>query len=181
MPRKKKPTAVSIQDLSLEELNHEIERRQEQAAVLEEERAELLERVGEIDALLQDMGAAAPRGRTARKTGRSSAKSHTSGRSRSNKKASHKTAARAGGRSSRKRGPSKPTGSRKRHRNDTNLVEALSQVLSGTTMGVSEVAQAVQDAGYKTTSPNFRTIVNQTLLKHTDVFTKKGRGQYTAK
>lgn len=69
---------------------------------------------------------------------------------------------------------------RRRPRNETNLVEALAQVLKGKTMTVTEVAQAVQDAGYKTTSANFRTIVNQTLIK-SDRFKKVGRGQYTAR
>jgi hypothetical protein len=72
-------------------------------------------------------------------------------------------------------------GTRKRPRNKMNLVEALGAALRGRTMGVSEVAAAVKKAGYKTTSPNFRTIVNQTLLKHKSVFDKVGRGQYTAK
>lgn len=71
-------------------------------------------------------------------------------------------------------------GGRRRPRNEMNLVEALAQVLKGKTMSVTEVAQAVQDAGYQTTSDNFRTIVNQTLIK-SDRFKKVGRGQYTAK
>ncbi len=169
MPRKKKQAAVSIQDLSIEQLNQEIERRQEEAALLEEERAELIERVDEIDAMLDELVSVSP-GK------RGPGRSRTSGRSHSTKK----TASRSS-RAMNRKAPTKPRGSRKRHRNDTNLVDALRGVLSGTTMGVSEVAEAVQVAGYKTTSPNFRTIVNQTLLKHTDVFTKKGRGQYTAK
>ena len=61
------------------------------------------------------------------------------------------------------------------------LHAALHNVLNGTTMGVSEVAQAVQKAGYKTRSENFRTMVNITLLKRKDLFKKKGRGKYTAK
>lgn len=71
-------------------------------------------------------------------------------------------------------------GGRKRPRNDSNLVEALKKVLSGKTMSVTDVAGAVQKAGYRTTSPNFRTIVNQTLLKKTH-FRRVGRGKYTAK
>lgn len=71
-------------------------------------------------------------------------------------------------------------GGRKRPRNETNLIEALRKVLSGKTMSVTEVAGAVQKAGYRTTSPNFRTIVNQTLLKK-QYFKRVGRGKYTAK
>jgi hypothetical protein len=68
---------------------------------------------------------------------------------------------------------------RTRAKNEAPLLDALKEVLKGKTMGVSEVAEAVQKAGYKTTSPNFRTIVNQTLLKKKH-FKRVGRGQYTA-
>lgn len=70
-------------------------------------------------------------------------------------------------------------GGRKRPRNDSNLEQALAKVLKGKTMGVTEVAEAVQVAGYRTTSPNFRTIVNQTLIR-SDLIKKVSRGQYTA-
>lgn len=69
---------------------------------------------------------------------------------------------------------------RKRPKNDTNLVEALHKVLDGKTMSVTEVAEAVQDAGYMTTSPSFRTIVNQTLI-NSGKFKRVERGRYTAK
>jgi hypothetical protein len=82
-----------------------------------------------------------------------------------------------------KRGPGRPVGStgRKRPKNETTLVDALAKVLKGKTMGVSEVAEAVQASGYKTNAENFRTIVNQTLIKNGKVFKKVERGQYTAK
>lgn len=83
-----------------------------------------------------------------------------------------------GGRSSGK-GPAIPAG-RKRPINDMNLVEYLQKVLKGKTMGVTEAANAVMKAGYKTTAANFRTIVNQTLIKHKTIFKKVQRGQYTA-
>jgi hypothetical protein len=69
---------------------------------------------------------------------------------------------------------------RKRPRNETNLAEALAKVLKGKTMSVTEVAGAVQRAGYRTSAANFRVIVNQNLIKHRDLFKKMGRGQYTA-
>lgn len=68
----------------------------------------------------------------------------------------------------------------KRPRNEQNLVEALRSLLKGKTMNVTTIASEVQKAGYKTTSPNFRTIVNQTLLK-SDKFKKVARGQYTSR
>lgn len=88
-----------------------------------------------------------------------------------------------------RRGPGRPPGSgagkrrgrRPGRRNASSLVESLRGVLSGKTMSVSEVAEQVQKAGYKTTSPNFRTIVNQALLANKNTFRKVSRGQYTAK
>lgn len=71
-------------------------------------------------------------------------------------------------------------GGRRRPRNDSNLVEALYKALSNATMSVSEVAVAVQQQGYRTTSPNFRTIVNQALIKDKR-FKRVGRGKYTVK
>lgn len=69
---------------------------------------------------------------------------------------------------------------RVRPRNETNLVEALAKVLKSATMSVTDVAAAVQKAGYRTTSPNFRTIVNQTLI-NSGAFKRVGRGKYTVK
>jgi hypothetical protein len=69
---------------------------------------------------------------------------------------------------------------RKRPRNESNLAEALARVLKGKTMGVTEVAEAVQKAGYQTSAENFRTIVNQCLIKNNKMFKKVSRGQYTA-
>ncbi|MEM9064977.1 MAG: hypothetical protein AAGB51_05750 [Planctomycetota bacterium] len=71
-------------------------------------------------------------------------------------------------------------GVRKRPKNDMNLEEALASVLTGSTMGVTEAAEAVQRAGYMTSSANFRTIVNQTLIR-SKKFKKISRGQYTAR
>mgnify|MGYP001797748407 CR=1 FL=1 len=69
----------------------------------------------------------------------------------------------------------------KRHRNATSLVEVMREVLSGTELNVTELAEEVQRAGYMTTSPNFRTIVNQTLIKYPKMFKRVSRGVYTAK
>jgi hypothetical protein len=69
---------------------------------------------------------------------------------------------------------------RKRPRNDQNLADALAEVLSKQTLSVTEVSEEVQRHGYRTTSPNFRTIVNQTLIKDPR-FTRVGRGLYTSK
>jgi hypothetical protein len=61
-----------------------------------------------------------------------------------------------------------------------SLVAHLKKVLDGKTMGVSEVAEAVQHGGYQTSSPNFRTIVNATLINKKHGFKRVDRGQYTA-
>ncbi len=69
----------------------------------------------------------------------------------------------------------------RRPRNQMNLVNALKKTLSRKTMSVADATTAVQRAGYKTSSGNFRVIVNQTLLANPKVFKKVARGQYTAK
>ncbi|MEX0877055.1 MAG: hypothetical protein WD114_06310 [Phycisphaerales bacterium] len=72
-------------------------------------------------------------------------------------------------------------GIRRRPRNEKNLVDTLADVLKGKTMSVTEATQAVQQAGYITTAANFRTIVNQALIREKKVFKKVARGQYTTK
>lgn len=68
---------------------------------------------------------------------------------------------------------------RKRFRNDSKLADALVDLLSDQTLSVTEATQKVQDAGYRTTAANFRTIVNQTLIRDTR-FKRVSRGQYTS-
>ncbi len=67
-----------------------------------------------------------------------------------------------------------------RPRNESSLVESLKKLLTDKVMSVTDVAEAVQKAGYATTSPNFRTIVNQALIA-SGKFKRVERGQYTAK
>lgn len=69
---------------------------------------------------------------------------------------------------------------RKRPKNDLNLIEALSRLLTNSELSVTDATQAVQDAGYKTTAANFRTIVNQTLI-NSGRFRRVSRGVYTTK
>lgn len=75
--------------------------------------------------------------------------------------------------------PGKPEGG-KRFRNEQTLPEALTALLKGRTMSVSEAAEAVQKAGYRTTSSNFRTMVNIQLVNK-DRFKKVSRGRYTSR
>lgn len=67
-----------------------------------------------------------------------------------------------------------------RARNAMTLPDALAQVLSGVEMSVTEAADAVRASGYQSSAANFRTMVNQALLKDKR-FTKVSRGRYTAK
>ncbi|MFG0242650.1 MAG: hypothetical protein ACF8R9_07705 [Phycisphaerales bacterium JB054] len=139
------------------ELQAELQRRSRDLATLEAKRDELLSKVdgieAEIAAINGALGASTVSARGRRSAGRPRAG------------APIRVTRMAGGR---------------RPRNESSLEVALANTLKGKTMGVSEVAAAVQEAGYKTTSPNFRTIVNQTLIK-SDLIKKIGRGQYTAK
>lgn len=68
---------------------------------------------------------------------------------------------------------------RRRPRNEMPLTDALVDLLKDKTLSVTEAAIEVQRAGYKTTSPNFRTIVNQTLLRDKRI-KRVGRGLYTS-
>jgi hypothetical protein len=68
----------------------------------------------------------------------------------------------------------------RRPRNDRSLVDVLTMVLKGKTMGVAEAADAVQATGYTSNARNFKLIVNQALIK-SEKFKKVSRGQYTAK
>lgn len=152
---------ATLRSASAGDLQAELQRRAGQVADLEARRAELMAQVDEIDSEIGAINAAlgAPAGRGgARRAARPARGSKAPGRRRA--------AAKRGG--------------RKRPRNDSSLEVSLANVLKGKTMGVSEVADAVQAAGYKTTSPNFRTIVNQTLIR-SDLIKKIGRGKYTAK
>lgn len=70
-----------------------------------------------------------------------------------------------------------------RARNSMSLVATLESVLEKHPKGisVSDILDAVQAAGYKSSSPNFRGIVNQTLIKERKKFTSVARGIYALK
>ncbi len=78
------------------------------------------------------------------------------------------------------RGRRRVAGRRVRPKNAMNLAQALARLLKGRTMGVTEASVAVRKAGYRTNAENFRTMVNQALIKHRNLFKKVSRGQYTA-
>jgi hypothetical protein len=66
-----------------------------------------------------------------------------------------------------------------RGRNEQSLVEALESVLKSASkpMQVADITSAVQQRGYRSSSANFRGIVNQTLIKEKR-FGQAGRGLY---
>ncbi|MBL0871062.1 MAG: hypothetical protein IBJ18_10850 [Phycisphaerales bacterium] len=132
----------SLANLSVEEIQRELKRRQRGATKLHRKREKLLQKVAELE----------------------------------------KQILAAGGSLGGSGGGRGPGGGRKRAKNDSTLVEALAKVLKGKTMGVTEVASAVREAGYISNSPSFRTIVNQALInpKNKSLFKKVARGQYTA-
>jgi len=139
--------------ISTSELRRELDRRAAQASTLEVKRVELAKELAQIDAEIAALGGEA----TASGSGAES-------RSRIIKRHARRSAA-----------------ARTRAANEVPLTTALHDVLKGKTMSVGDAAEAVQKAGYKSHAANFPKVVNLTLLKHTDLFTKKGRGQYKAK
>jgi hypothetical protein len=69
-----------------------------------------------------------------------------------------------------------------RVKNTKSLPEMLMTVLTKTSkaMGVGDIADAVRTGGYRSNSANFRSIVNQTLIKDKR-FSSAGRGLYQLK
>ncbi len=68
---------------------------------------------------------------------------------------------------------------RRRPKNEAPLPDMLASVMSKSKpIKVSDLVQEVQKAGYKTTSENFSTIVNQALIRENKRFKKVSRGMY---
>ena len=68
-----------------------------------------------------------------------------------------------------------------RARNEKSLIETLEDVLKGgKPMKVGDIAEAAQKSGYRSNSANFRSIVNQTLIKDKR-FGSAARGVYQLK
>jgi hypothetical protein len=69
-----------------------------------------------------------------------------------------------------------------RARNGMSLVASLEAALKkGEPMSVGDIVDAVQAAGYRSSSANFRGIVNQTLIKEKKRFSSPSRGMYQLK
>lgn len=70
-----------------------------------------------------------------------------------------------------------------RPQNKQSLVEAMESVMHGRgkPMRVGEILDAVEARGYRSSSDNFRGIVNQTLIKEKKRFSAVSRGLYQMK
>lgn len=153
----------SLSSLSIQDLQREINKRMQKAANLHRTRNKLMQQVAKLDAQIAEiealrggavLHAANPGPRPGRPAGRPA------------------TAAVASS-GPRKRG-------RKAKNEGGTLVEFLQRMLKGKTMRVKEMPDAVKKEGYHTDAANFRTMINQALIKHTKIFKKVGRGEYTA-
>jgi len=149
--------------LSVTDLMREVDRRRDMLSDLLERRAALEGEMASLDAEIGDLESLTGSSATSRR-----------------RRAGRPRGPSAGHRRGRKRG--RPAGTRKgRAGNDQSLVASLHGLLRGKTMGVADMSEAVRKAGYKTNSPNFRTIVNAALIMNPDKFKRVARGQYTSK
>jgi len=64
--------------------------------------------------------------------------------------------------------------------NKMSLAKVMQKVLAGKQLSVDEVTLGVLEAGYKSSSPRLRSIVNLTLIKD-PTFKRVSRGVYTTK
>jgi len=72
-------------------------------------------------------------------------------------------------------------GGRTRAKNSISLADAIARVLDGgKPASVAEIVESVRSLGYRSNSPNFRAIANQTLIKDKR-FVSAGRGLYQLK
>ena len=70
-----------------------------------------------------------------------------------------------------------------RARNERSLIETIEEVMrsNGKAMRVGDIVDAVSATGYRSSSANFRGIVNQTLIKERKRFNQADRGLYELK
>jgi len=126
--------------------------RDRRVAELQERRGEALAALEEIDRAIADLGGTA--GPRPSRPGRKKA---------ARKKAGRKKKA-AGG----------------RRRGGASLADAIAGALSGGAKPVPDLIAAVREAGYRSSSPNFRSMVQQRLLKD-GRFKRVSRGVYALK
>jgi hypothetical protein len=183
MPRKKTEGAVmmggkkrgrrsNVSKISTADLLREVERRRAATSQLAAHRQRLAADIAAIDAELASLGAATPAMPAMPAAPAAPAAKPGKGK-RGRKKGKSKHAA----------GHAKQAGIGRpglRAGNTMSLADALHQLLTGKTMSVTDATANVQSTGYKTDSPNLRTMVNQQLLSNKSRFKRVSRGQYTA-
>lgn len=149
--RRGRPTALA--SASLAELKAEMDRRQRVVPALQANRARLENQLAILDRQLSLNGfAGTPRRRRSRR-GRPASMAARRGQRRGTKRASNKF----------------------------SLVDALHSALKGKTLSIKEVISAVKNAGYKSSSKNFRTMVSIAFGNNPKKFKRVKRGMYTAK
>jgi hypothetical protein len=145
----------SVASLTIAELESILKERRGQIPKLQKERRRILKELAELDLQLGSLGGR----RRGRKPGR--------GRGRR-------------GRLGRPRLMGTRMGRRgRRPKNAKSLIESIHDVLArrGAPMTVGDIMNAVKGNGYKSSSANFRGIVNQTLIKDKQ-FKSAARGTY---
>jgi len=155
-----------------------MERREALAGELDAKREELLKELAGLDGEIANLtgGATSAPGRPGRKkAGRRRGRPAGSRSATTRKKA-------AGARKKttrvRRRATAKAAGGRAGRK---SLSDYLHDALTGRTLSVSEVTDAVLKNGYPSKSPNLRTMVNQQLTANPKRFKRVARGEYTAK
>ncbi len=140
-----------ISQITTRDLHAELDRRQGVARTLQSERQGIERQLADLDRQITDLGGLVA-GRRGRKPGRPAGSTLT-------------TVKQQNGRRRARRG---------------SLADALHTSLAGKTLSVGEALDAIRGAGYKSKSPNLRTMVNQ-QLSDSRRFKRVARGQYTAK
>ena len=170
-----KSRSVSLSGLSIADLQAEITRRAGSVGKMVAERDALMARAHELDSQIRFLGGTGMQTSVVEVVAAPAVKR---GRGRPKKNPGAVAAAPAMGGVP---AAAKPKRGRGRPVNDNGLVPSLVKVMQGKIMSVMEAAEAVKAAGYKTNAVNFRVIVNQAFIKHTDKFRKVAHGKYTAK
>ncbi len=156
--------------LSIQDLQREIDKRMKTLTALHRKRNQIMQKVNKLDASIAEIEAL---------RGGAVVHAASAGVRRGPGRPPGRPAGRPLGRPA-----ADPTGPRRRGRKAKNeggtLVEFLARMLKGKTMRVRDMPDALKKEGYRTDAANFRTMINQALIKHTKIFKKVGRGEYTA-
>lgn len=70
---------------------------------------------------------------------------------------------------------------RKRPKNEMKLADAMVKAMGGKSMSVPELVEAVKKIGYRSNSPNLRSMVAQRLISEKALFKRVERGVYAVK